>query len=59
MAKLTKDGQPFEFEMLLVQPDFERVVLPFQRNLTRLGIGAGAHGRHLPVSGATRSLITT
>jgi microcin C transport system substrate-binding protein len=24
--------------MLLVQPDFERVVLPFQRNLARLGI---------------------
>lgn len=37
-GKLTKDSQPFEFEMLLVQPDFERVVLPFQRNLQRLGI---------------------
>ncbi len=37
-GKLVKDGQPFEFEMLLVQPDFERVVLPFQRNLQRLGI---------------------
>lgn len=37
-GKLTKDGQPFVFEMLLVQPDFERVVLPFQRNLARLGI---------------------
>jgi len=37
-GKLVKDGQPFVFEMLLVQPDFERVVLPFQRNLTRLGI---------------------
>lgn len=38
-GKLVKDGQPFVFEMLLVQPDFERVVLPFQRNLARLGIG--------------------
>jgi len=37
-GKLTKDGKPFVFEMLLVQPDFERVVLPFQRNLARLGI---------------------
>ena len=37
-GKLTKDGRPFVFEMLLVQPDFERVVLPFQRNLARLGI---------------------
>ncbi|MDY0226777.1 MAG: extracellular solute-binding protein [Desulfomicrobium apsheronum] len=37
-GKLVKDGKPFVFEMLLVQPDFERVVLPFQRNLTRLGI---------------------
>lgn len=38
-GKLMRNGQPFEFEMLLVQPDFERVVLPFQRNLARLGIG--------------------
>jgi microcin C transport system substrate-binding protein len=37
-GKLVKDGKPFIFEMLLVQPDFERVVLPFQRNLARLGI---------------------
>jgi microcin C transport system substrate-binding protein len=37
-GKLVRDGQPFVFEMLLVQPDFERVVLPFQRNLARLGI---------------------
>lgn len=37
-GKLVKDGQPFMFEMLLVQPDFERVVLPFQRNIERLGI---------------------
>ena len=31
-------GQPFEFEMLLAQPDFERVVLPFAQNLARAGI---------------------
>lgn len=37
-GKLVKDGTPFVFEMLLVQPDFERVVLPFKRNLERLGI---------------------
>lgn len=37
-GKLLKDGKPFVFEILLVQPDFERVVLPFQRNLARLGI---------------------
>jgi len=37
-GKLMKDGKPFVFEMLLVQADFERVVLPFQRNLARLGI---------------------
>ncbi|CCG08133.1 extracellular solute-binding protein [Pararhodospirillum photometricum] len=32
------DGTPFAFEILLVQPEFERVVLPFARNLERLGI---------------------
>lgn len=37
-GRLMKDGQPFEFEMLLVQPDFERVGLPLKRNLARLGI---------------------
>lgn len=37
-GKLMRDGKPFVFEMLLVQQDFERVVLPFQRNLARLGI---------------------
>jgi microcin C transport system substrate-binding protein len=31
-------GQPLRFEILLVQPAFERVVLPFVRNLKRLGI---------------------
>lgn len=33
-------GQPLEFEILLSSSDFERVVLPFVRNLERLGIQA-------------------
>ena len=33
-------GQPMSFEILLVDPAFERVVLPFARNLKRLGIEA-------------------
>jgi len=37
---LRKDGQPFEFEILLYQSSFERIVLPFVRNLARLGITA-------------------
>ncbi|MBI3447096.1 MAG: ABC transporter substrate-binding protein [Magnetospirillum sp.] len=39
-GKLTKDGQPFAFEILLVQPTWERITLPFARNLARLGIEA-------------------
>ncbi len=31
-------GEPFEFEFLLVQPEFERIVLPFGQNLERAGI---------------------
>ncbi len=31
-------GAPMAFELLLVSPSFERVALPFQRNLKRLGI---------------------
>ena len=31
-------GAPMEFEMLLVNPDFERVALPFGKNLERLGV---------------------
>ncbi len=31
-------NQPFVFEMLLAQPEFERIVQPFRQNLTRLGI---------------------
>ncbi|MGE5547745.1 MAG: extracellular solute-binding protein [Solirubrobacterales bacterium] len=37
---LVKDGRPFEFEILLAQPAFERITLPFVRNLARLGITA-------------------
>ena len=33
-------GQPFEMEFLLVQQAFERIVLPYARNLKRLGINA-------------------
>lgn len=36
---LTKDGLKLEFEVLLVQPDFERIVQPFRANLEKLGIG--------------------
>lgn len=31
-------GQPLVLEMLLVQPEFERIAQPFRRNLARLGI---------------------
>ena len=33
-------GRPFRFEILLNSPTFERIVLPFVRNLKRLGIEA-------------------
>ena len=33
-------GQPFEFEILLSSPDFERIAQPFARSLERLGIAA-------------------
>jgi microcin C transport system substrate-binding protein len=39
-GKLQKDGRPFAFEILLVQPVWERITLPFARNLARLGIQA-------------------
>ena len=35
-----ESGRVMEFEILLVQPEFERIVLPFVKNLERLGIGA-------------------
>ncbi len=33
-------GEPLKVEILLVQPDFERIVLPFIENLKKLGIAA-------------------
>ena len=33
-------GEPFEFEILLYSEGFERIVLPFTRNLKKLGINA-------------------
>jgi microcin C transport system substrate-binding protein len=33
-----KSGKPFKFQILLHDPTFERVVLPFKKNLLRLGI---------------------
>jgi len=35
-----KTGAPFTFEILLSQPTWERIALPFVRNLKRLGIEA-------------------
>lgn len=35
-----KTGQPFEFELLLNDPQMERIVLPFAKNLERMGITA-------------------
>ncbi len=35
-----KTGQPFEFEFLLTEPEFERIVLPFIQNLQRIGVHA-------------------
>lgn len=38
-GKLTNSKKEvFKFEMLLVQPEFERIVQPFKQNLARLGI---------------------
>ncbi len=38
--RVNASGQPFEFEILLLSPLFERVSLPFAKNLERLGIKA-------------------
>jgi len=35
-----KTGEPFSFEILLVNPAFERIAAPFAYNLSRLGIDA-------------------
>ncbi|MSO65323.1 MAG: ABC transporter substrate-binding protein [Alphaproteobacteria bacterium] len=34
----SKTGKPMEFEVLLSQPDFERIVLPIVQNWERLGV---------------------
>jgi len=41
-AKMTElaTGEVLEFEVLLAQPGFERVVLPFAKNLERIGVTA-------------------
>ena len=36
--RVNSAGEPFSFEILLVSPAFERIVLPFKKNLERLGI---------------------
>ena len=36
----TPDGKPVQFEIMLGSPAFERIVLPFSRNLKALGIKA-------------------
>lgn len=35
---IDKQGQPLAFELLLAQPEFERIVQPFRQNLARLGV---------------------
>ncbi len=35
---INQDGEPLSFEFLVIQADFERVLLPFKRNLASLGI---------------------
>lgn len=41
MVLVNDAGEPMRFEILLVSQAFERVVLPFVRNLRRLGIDVG------------------
>ena len=36
--RVNSAGDSFSFEILLVSPAFERIVLPFKKNLERLGI---------------------
>jgi len=35
---VNKQNQPLSFEILLAQPEFERIVQPFRQNLARLGV---------------------
>jgi len=39
-ALVNGSGQPLSFEILLVQPEFQRIVQPFVQNLARLGVQA-------------------
>ena len=36
----TPEGEPVSFEILLADPQFERIVLPFVQNLQRIGVDA-------------------
>ena len=36
----SKSGNVLEFEILLISPSFERIIIPFTKNLKRLGIDA-------------------
>jgi len=38
MKFVMPDGKPMTFEFLLISPEFERVILPYARNLRKLGI---------------------
>ena len=50
-------GAQLTAEFLLVQPDFERIVLPYKAALEKLGIKASVRiGRHLAVSAPARHL---
>ncbi len=39
-GKLQKEGQPFEFEILLFNSSMEKVALPFKKNLETMGVTA-------------------
>ncbi len=39
-GRMMKDGKPLEFEFLLRDPAFERVALPYFKNLERIGVRA-------------------
>ena len=45
---INQQGQPFHFEIMLVQPSFERIVNPFVQSLKKLGISVTV--RHAEVS---------
>lgn len=45
---MNEQGQVFEFEIMLIQPAFERIVNPYVKSLKKLGIQASV--RHVEVS---------